>query len=141
MRVQRLLERIGNLGEDPTRQGQDEKSVLFASILAYLVRILNTREGSVPIDPAFGVPHYTSMAARFSTEAVGTIREMEAAVRGTIEKYEPRLENVQVRMMDKAEFDITMTMSLIADMKMDAESVPVSFKVTVTPSGRVEVYA
>jgi type VI secretion system protein len=140
MRVQRLLERIGNLGEDPTRLGQDEKSVLFASILAYLNRILNTRQGSVQTDPDFGVPHYSSMAARFSTDATGTIAEMEAAVRTTIANYEPRLANVHVRMLDKAEFDITMTMELGAEMKMEPEPVPVSFKVTVTPSGRIDVY-
>jgi type VI secretion system protein len=34
---------------------------LIESILAHLVRILNTRQGSVPIDPAFGVPDFTNL--------------------------------------------------------------------------------
>jgi type VI secretion system protein len=63
MRERRLLERIANWSEaDAERTSQTQVDILVRSVNDHLSRLLNTRQGSVPIDPHFGVPDFTNLA-------------------------------------------------------------------------------
>ena len=47
------------LQADNSRTHVTQAEALTQSIVAHLQRILNTRQGSVPIDTEFGVPDFT----------------------------------------------------------------------------------
>ena len=56
MRERRLLERVSYWERGVDRSSQTQAETLVRSICNYLIRLLNTRQGSAPIDPLFGVP-------------------------------------------------------------------------------------
>jgi len=139
MRELRLLERISNQGKSPTDQGIDEKTAVLDSIVGYLIKALNTRQGSVPIDVEFGVPHYSSMAARFSTDMSGSTSDIEHGIKTAIQKAEPRLTAVRVRLLDKSEVEIDLTLSVRAKVQLGEEKVPVELKVVISANGDIQI--
>src|SRR5690606_30498601 len=93
MNERRLLERLSGLGAED-RLGQIPRAeILVNSILDHLQRILNTRQGSVPIDPNFGVPDFTNLAGSFSS---GTSEQIMLDMARMIQQYEPRLRQPQI---------------------------------------------
>src|SRR3546814_13704852 len=89
MRELRLLERVAGLGSGGQRSHITRAEILVDSILNHLRRILNTRQGSVPIDPSFGVPNFTNLAGSFATGPTG---QMIEDMNRMIQRYEPRLQ-------------------------------------------------
>ncbi len=59
MAEERLLERIRTWKNEPNRRSRGEPRRQIDSIVAHLRRILNTRQGNVPIADAYGVPDLT----------------------------------------------------------------------------------
>ena len=87
MKEDRLLERILNWKNEPLRRNRGDVRREIDSILAHLTRILNTRQGSVPISGIYGIPDLTD----FMTSYPESVTEIERSIRCTIEEYEPRL--------------------------------------------------
>src|SRR3546814_16427672 len=67
--------------------------VCSSDLLSHLRRILNTRQGSVPIDPLFGVPDFTNLAGSFAS---GTTGQMIEDMNRMIQRYEPRPRQPQI---------------------------------------------
>lgn len=80
------------------RTGEDPEA-LMESIRHHLTRLLNSRHGMCETLPDYGLPALSDL---FATQE-GGIQRAEQAVRNTIEKYEPRLRNVQVRRAEAEE--------------------------------------
>jgi type VI secretion system protein len=59
MGEERLLERIRSWKNEPQRRSRGEPRRQIDSIVAHLQRILNTRQGNVPIADGYGVPDLT----------------------------------------------------------------------------------
>ena len=59
MGEERLLERIQSWEKEPKRRSRGEPRRQIDSIVAHLQRILNTRQGNVPIADGYGVPDLT----------------------------------------------------------------------------------
>lgn len=89
----RLLERLnGSASKSSARRRRDEQQVR-ESVSAHVRKLLNTRRGNVPIDPSFGMPD----VSRGGNSGDGHARdEIDNAIRALIERYEPRLSDVQV---------------------------------------------
>ncbi len=89
-----LLTRLNHLA-DPhntdrfTWKDQD----LEAAVTAHLVRMLNTRQGSSLTCPDYGLVEVSEVLHDFP-DAIGM---MQRAIKNSIQQYEPRLKNVQVR--------------------------------------------
>ncbi|TWT41800.1 lysozyme-like protein [Phycisphaerae bacterium RAS1] len=93
MPVQRtLLERIRRPGPSGARQLRVSAGEVSDSILKNLQDILNTAQGNCLIDHNYGLPHMTAIRSAMPR----SIASFEAAIRTTIEKFEPRLKNVRV---------------------------------------------
>lgn len=87
-----LLERIRNPGPAGARHLRVSAGEIQDSILRNLQDILNTTQGNCLIDHNYGLPHMTAIRSAMPR----SIASFEAAIRTTIEKYEPRLKNVRV---------------------------------------------
>lgn len=88
-----LLERLRNPGPPGERHLRVSVGEVQDSILSNLRTLLNTARGNCLVDPEYGLPHLTSVRSAMPD----SIHGYESAIRGTIEKYEPRLSNVRVR--------------------------------------------
>ena len=75
MREKRLLERLRAIEQDPDWRGESDPKAAVASVLGHLGKILNTRQGSAPIAPDFGVPDFTAIASSFGLDSVPEIEE------------------------------------------------------------------
>lgn len=135
-RERRLLERIANRAAGGERDPPPPADVLAHSIIDHLRRILNTRQGHVPIDPAFGVPDFTNLAGSF---AQGSAREIEAQIERVITCYEPRLKAPRVSLAERGPDAATLRFSLDARLVIDAHDVPARFLTTVTGNGKIDI--
>jgi type VI secretion system protein len=94
MAIQRtLLERLRDPGAPGQRELRPSESEIQASIIENLRRVLNTCQGNCHIDQSYGLPHLSTVRSTMPDSLHG----LEAAIRTTIERHEPRLSSVTVR--------------------------------------------
>lgn len=138
MREQRLLERIAALETNDLQANLTRAQVLVGSIRDHLQRILNTRRGSVPLDPEFGVPDFTNLAGSFST---GSTRDIIDSITRMIERYEPRLKHPRLRVSEQADEVLSLSFSLDGVVQVDDRELPIRLATSISSSGRVTLQA
>ncbi|WP_408034206.1 type VI secretion system baseplate subunit TssE [Thiorhodovibrio winogradskyi] len=120
----------------PDWRGATDPKNATASILSHLAKILNCRQGSVPIAPDFGIPDFTGVLGTFDE---GAWPEVEDAIGKVIAKYEPRLVNVAVRHEIKADSPFEVAFQLAATIRLDGRESPILFEAVLNSDGRIEV--
>jgi type VI secretion system protein len=93
MHEERLTQRIRNLERKDSVRAVDDLSYIVNSIINHLQRVLNTRQGSVPIADDYGMPDFTNYQGLGIDEEAKGIYEI---LRNMILQYEPRLHGAQV---------------------------------------------
>ncbi len=139
MRGERLLERISNAGHDRDKRAKSEQEIIENSIRTHLARLLNTRQGSVPIALDYGVPDYHSMANRFSTDPHESVRNIQEGILSAVHDYEPRLKNISVKFMEKKDFDITMSFELEGTATVSDGDFQMTLRGSISAEGRIEI--
>jgi type VI secretion system protein len=137
MREERLLERIARWGSGD-EEGREVASgdLLLESVVRHLQRILNTRQGSVPIDPEFGVPDFTNLAGSYNAAFGGQI---EQDIRKLIERYEPRLKSPRLKLREERADALSLSFELTGSVVMGGREVPVRLATNVGSQGRIRV--
>lgn len=136
MREHRLLERIASLGSDAERSHITRAEILVDSILDHLRRILNTRQGSVPLDLSFGVPDFTNLAGSFNS---GTTAQMIEDISRMIQRYEPRLRQPQIRFSESQDEVLSLGFAISGFIAVDNQDIPVSLSSHVASNGRISL--
>ena len=136
MKELRLLERIAGLGLTTQRSHITRVELLIESIMTHLSRILNTRQGSVPIDLSFGVPDFTNLAGSF---AVGTTTQMIEDMNRMIQRYEPRLRKPQIAFSDSQDDVLSLAFSITGFIAVDNREIPIRLISHVAANGRVSL--
>jgi type VI secretion system protein len=136
MLQERLLERLSHIEENPEYRGMTDPAQVTSSIMEHLQRILNTRQGNAQIDYDYGVPDFTDMAANFSTE---TVRDLIAEIRRVIQKYEPRLTDVNLVAEKPSEGQLELRFKIEGRLAGDQRSMTVSFETIVDPDGQIQI--
>ena len=98
--------------------------------------ILNTRQGSVPLDPLFGVPDFTNLAGGLSA---GSVRDIEVSIRQVITRYEPRLRAPQVALRADAGDPMSLRFDVNGRLEVDGQEVPLQLSTIVGGNGKVSV--
>ncbi|KMQ52592.1 type VI secretion system lysozyme-related protein [Chitinispirillum alkaliphilum] len=83
------------------------------SIMDHLTRIFNTRRGSIPHLVDYGLPDISELYRKLPEG----MEELRAAIRKTIEKYEPRITNTKVLSLDSEERDARLIFILSAELR------------------------
>ena len=135
MREQRLLERIRLWDKEPDRRSRADTGRVIDSVLLHLQRILNTKEGSVPIAEDFGLPDFTDLIDNYPE----SIRDLERSIRKMVLKYEPRLRAVQVKFIPQEEATLSLDFQITAELETEDEKVPVVFESQMESSGKMKV--
>ncbi|CAN1523843.1 COG3518 Predicted component of the type VI protein secretion system [Rhabdaerophilaceae bacterium] len=92
MRDRTLFEQLDSAGRLSAVADSFSVAMVTESIVDNIRRIFNTRQGAVETRPDYGMPDLNDVVSLF-LEAVPAI---ETAVRDQIEKFEPRLRNIDV---------------------------------------------
>lgn len=144
MQDKRLFERIRDLDKEHQRFGTtqahvsrgDDLQKLIASVGRYLRNLLNTRQGSVPQAPNFGMPDLTDLVQSFGGSALADVESMLVSV---IEKYEPRLSDVQVQYVPDETKPFTASFTVRGNIVRDSTVVPVVYETQIASDGRIKI--
>ncbi len=134
MREERLLERIRTWERDPARRGVEDPQRVSDSVLAHLQRILNTRQGNVPIADDYGVPEFME----YIHHGAEAFREFERILRTTIQKYEPRLKGVRVSFVPQEDDRLNLQFQVVAKLSSDPR-IQVQFETTIDSDGKIRL--
>lgn len=109
MPVLRLFERVRRIEENPSVRDSLQEHELRESVLQHLSRLLNTRKGSVQMNPEFGMPDFTNMTTNRMSFLAKSIQEM-------INLYEPRLTDVNVTLIEDQDDPFSHSFSVSATL-------------------------
>lgn len=135
MREDRLLERIRSWEREPHRRAQEDPKRIIDSVLNHLQRILNSRQGSTPIGEDYGVPDFTELLRRYPD----SLNDFERSIRQTIQKYEPRLRAVRVRLIPQEEDAFSLRFQIAAKLANEEYKDSVFFESLVDSDGKISV--
>lgn len=146
MREERLLERIRRSETEPVRRAREDSGRIIDSVLRHLQRILNTRQGSVPIAEDYGIPDFTDImrggSEAFKESEPGslpeTFKDFERSLKRMIMKYEPRLKYVRINFVPLDDDPISIHFNISASVSVSSQNIPVAFE-AVYSDGRIEV--
>lgn len=135
MREHRLLDRIRELARNPSRSVTEDTSRTIRSVQAHLQRILNTRQGNVPIADDYGIPDFTDLMSGYPESR----RAIERTIRDTIQKFEPRLQNVRVSFLEEVDTTLTVDFQISAQLVSSGQKHPVVFDSILDAGGQITV--
>ncbi len=136
MKERRLLERIAAWEQGGQRTNQTQVETLVRSVTEHLRRLLNTRQGSVQLDPAFGVPDFTNIAGGLTAGSTGDIEE---EIRRMVLKYEPRIKSPKVTLGRESSDLLSIRFVLEGRLEVDDREIPLQLSTTVGSSGKVNI--
>ena len=132
---ERLLERIGNLETPAKDKTVTAVTKAVGSVIRHLQKMLNTRQGNVSIAEDYGMPDFTNCQGDSMAD---TIRSMRGIIKQFVEKYEPRLDNVQITLEPEENNVLRLRFKLEAVLVRE-NKVPVLLETVVDSSGKVAV--
>ena len=134
MRERRLLERVSYWERGVDRSSQTQAETLVRSICNYLIRLLNTRQGSAPIDPLFGVPDLANVTGGLSS---GATADIEEELRRVISRYEPRLLKPRVTAVAQGTEVLSLSFSVSGMIDVDHQLIPLQLSTRLDGNGRL----
>lgn len=134
MSEERLLERIRSFERNPLRRGDRDKRRSMDSVMAHLQRILNTRQGNVPLAADYGVPDFLNFLQSYPE----SIREIEASIKTAIDKYEPRLSGTSVSFVPDQDDTLTLRFQIMASLTIE-QGRTVFFETVIDTDGRINI--
>jgi len=135
MSGERLLERLRSWEREPQRRGSEDPRRCIDSIIDHLQKMLNTRQGNVPIAGDYGVPDFLDFLQSYPD----SVRQIEMSIRSAIERYEPRLSGTSVTFIPDEDETLTLRFQITARLATDGDS-RVYFETLVDTDGRINIH-
>lgn len=135
MREERLTERIRSWKRGPFRREALDPKRMIDSVIRHLEQILNTRRGSAQIADDFGIPDFSDYKSAYPD----CQRDLERAIRHTIQKYEPRLTSVRVKFIEQEEDPLSVSFQITARLVLEGQKDPVVFESILGSDGRISI--
>lgn len=98
----------------------------------HLQKMLNTKHGTTLMDKSYGMPDFTDLAALLPD----SIREIERHISQTIEKYEPRLFDVNVSFIVQDEQNLSLCFQIQAMMRTHEKDMEVHLESSIDSGGK-----
>jgi type VI secretion system protein len=130
-----LLDRVKYPDREDRRSVDADLGRLAQSVLRNLERLLNSRHGSAPTCPDYGIPSLEDVMHGGSD----SLRDLTAEIKRSIENYEPRLRNVRVRLVPKGEEAMLLRFDITAELIGGGRRSRVHFETRIESSGRMSV--
>ena len=129
-----FLERM--LGPVPGRSAPSMRWV-GDPVRTHLALLLNTRQGAIQNLPDYGLPDVSA----FYSDYPASMGQLRALIERLIKKYEPRLLNARVRLLDTDPKEFRASFLITGAIEEDEEVSPVQYRTTITGSGHATVGA
>ena len=130
-----LFERLKDPRTDAPRSIRQDTQAIADSILRYLRKLLNSRQGEARTVPEFGIPDLTEITHGLPD----SIGDMRRAIQTSIERFEPRLGKVRVKHVPSDEDVLYLRFEVTAQILALREKGVLQFETLVEHSGRVDV--
>jgi type VI secretion system protein len=98
--------------------------------------MLNTRRGTVPIAPDYGIADLTDLGSSFTEEGVGDLEKELASV---ILRYEPRLSDVHLKYTPRPDLPLSAVFRLEATVMIDNSPTPLLLETILDATGVVRL--
>ncbi|MBU1169350.1 MAG: type VI secretion system baseplate subunit TssE [Proteobacteria bacterium] len=134
MREKRLFERIREWSYNSGKRHRVNSGDHIISVVDHLKKLLNSRQGTTLMDIGFGMPDFTSLRATFPD----SVRDIERSIAQTIERYEPRLNQVGVLFVDQDEH-LTLFFQIQATLISETEPLNIYLESTLDAGGKMAV--
>jgi type VI secretion system protein len=128
-----LEKMLGPLGK---REHEAQARWVGDPVRTHLTLLLNTRRGSVPSQPDYGLPDVSG----FYSEYPASLSDLRAIMEEMIAKYEPRLCSPRVRIIetDRKEFRVSFLITGEIEEE-DGGTAVVQYRTTISSNGRAEI--
>ncbi len=137
MNIERLLESLTNADNNSiSRQPDEDKQRLMFSVKSHLVRILNTRRGTVLIDKEFGIPDFSDLPGSFASPKT---LEIQNTIQSILEKYEPRISEVIVTFEGVSNDKLSIHFKLTGILKFDKARIPMVLRASMTSDNNFSI--
>lgn len=135
-REESLLGRLINLGEETPKTAQGDIKILMCSITTHLKRLFNTRRGTVLCDLEYGIPDFSNLPGNFKSLETEKIQE---SIQKAIEKYEPRLKDVEVVFQTSENRDLSINFELSATIYHLDKVIPLRLKSKISSDSKFDL--
>lgn len=103
------------------------------AVRIHLVEMLNTRRGSVPHLPDFGVPDMSS----FYSDYPASTAELRRVLQELVETYEPRLLSPEVRLLETGKSEFRVSFLITGELEEDdGDTTLVKYRTTIAGNGQ-----
>lgn len=129
----RLMERIEQWEDRAHQRSGANPKRCIDSVIEHLQKLLNVRQGSTLMDEEFGLPDFSGIRTSYPE----CLNDLKLAVTQTIERYEPRLTEVDVEYIDQDQQTMRLIFRIGAMLQDEGESRHVFLESTIDASGRM----
>jgi type VI secretion system protein len=129
-----LLERIDAM--ENARDKGTRRQRLEASLARHLTSLLNTRRGSVPIAPDYGIADVTDLGRSFTEESIA---DFKADLEQVIMRYEPRLSAVRVTYSPRPDTPLSAVFAIEAAVATEYGRQTLHFETILDANGTVRL--
>jgi type VI secretion system protein len=123
------------LGPLPRKSSDTMAAWIGDPIRVHLGWLLNARQGSVEHLPDFGLPDMASYYADYPASLAG----LRTVVEELIRKYEPRLHNVRVQLLDVGTGEFRISLMISGEIEEDDGKARVTYRTTISREGHTEL--
>jgi type VI secretion system protein len=127
-----LEKMLGPLPGDKLNRGQDWCG---DPVRAHLGWLLNARRGMVEHLPDYGLPDMASYYSDYPASLVA----LRTIVEELIIKYEPRLQNVEVRLLEVGTGEFRISLMISGEIEEAEGQTRVTYQTTISREGRTEL--
>ncbi len=104
-------------------------------IRQHITLLLNTRRGSVRHLPDYGLPDVSS----YYSDYPSSLSYLRSEIVDLITKYEPRLGNVSVRLVDSDHQEFKVSLLIAGEIEEPEGLVRVSYRTTIASNGHADM--
>ena len=116
------------------RANFEDVNEVLRSVIGYVSKLLNTRQGSSVLDDEFGIPDFTGFGVSYSRDDIPRI---EKDIARFIERCEPRLRDVKIAYAPDPNEPFSVNFILDAKLVLTGTDVlPVKLMTRINSSGR-----
>ena len=129
-----LFERLADPEKSAHRSIREDTQEIADSVMRHLQKLLNTRQGHVPIRPDYGMPDFTDCAESLPA----TMDKVRRAIKDSIEAFEPRLHRVKITHLPSDD-SLQLHFGISGQLTTGKQNVSTFFSTRVAPTGSAEV--
>ncbi len=130
VKIRPLLDRLETIDQDDVRSPSHSAKTIIDFIRENLQLVLNSRKHNSPSVPDFGISDFADFFRGKLTPQM-----IQDEIKHCIEKYEPRLTNVEVRFTPQEDDPFRLHLDIHANIVSDDDETPTVFHTVVEGSG------